>query len=119
MWKLALLVLNDPSHLDELLEAWEQAGVRGATIIESTGLAQRRGYLRDDTPIFPSMGDLLRGDRAHNLTLFAILDEQVEGEALLASTEAVIGDLAQPNTGIFVIMPLSFGKGMHKVYDPS
>ena len=39
---MILLVLNNPGDLDDVLDAWENAGVSGITILPSTGLASRR-----------------------------------------------------------------------------
>ncbi|MGH2541853.1 MAG: hypothetical protein ACRDIB_03595 [Ardenticatenaceae bacterium] len=112
MWNLVLLVLDDPAKLDAVLSAWEAAGVRGATILESSGLARRKGYLQDDVPLFPSLASLIEGDRRHNATLFAIVDGQVEVQEVLARTEEVVGDLDDPLTGVFFATPLSYVKGV-------
>ncbi len=115
MWNLVWLVLDDPSKLDALLDGWEAVGVRGATILESSGLARRRGYLlQDDTPLFPSFSSLIQGEKAHNLTLFALIDEALPVEQVLRATEQVIGDLGQPQTGVFFAMPLSLVKGVRR-----
>ena len=37
---MVLFVLNDPEALDDLLSAWEEAGVKGITVLPSTGLGQ-------------------------------------------------------------------------------
>ena len=34
-------VLNDPERLDDMLDAWTKAGIKGITFIESTGYARR------------------------------------------------------------------------------
>lgn len=112
MWTMLLLVLNDPTKIDQVLDAWERAGVRGATIIESSGLARRRGYLEDDMPLFPSLSTLLEGSMRHSFSLFALVDEGVEPQKVLAATERVLGDLSQPHTGIFCTLPVSFVKGL-------
>ncbi len=114
MWNLAMLVIDDASKLDEVLKVWEAAGVRGATIMESSGLARRRGYLQDDLPLFPSVSSLMQSGKNQNVTIFAVLDDAVQIEALLANTESILGDLSQPNTGIFTVMPLSYVKGVRE-----
>ena len=35
---MILFVLHDPEKLDDILTAWEEAGVSGVTILPSTGL---------------------------------------------------------------------------------
>ena len=55
---LVVLVVNDIDDTPEILNAWEDAGVLGITILESTGLGRiRRAGLREDIPIMPSLHD--------------------------------------------------------------
>ena len=39
---MILLVLNNPGLMDDILNAWEEAGVGGITILPSTGMARIR-----------------------------------------------------------------------------
>jgi hypothetical protein len=57
---LLLFVLHDPSKLEDLLDAWENEGVRRVTLLFSTGLGRLRYIkgLRDDLPLIPSLEDL-------------------------------------------------------------
>ena len=36
-----MFVLDNPNNLDKILEAWQNAGISGVTIIESTGVHRR------------------------------------------------------------------------------
>ena len=49
---LVVLIVNDIDDTVPILSAWEDAGVLGVTIIESTGLGQirRAGFERRYTP---------------------------------------------------------------------
>ena len=47
---LLVLVLNNPSHLQDVLEAWTDAGVPGITVLESTGF--QRIQQRADVGLF-------------------------------------------------------------------
>ena len=38
--KIILFVLNDPTKLLDLLNAWKEAGVNGATVLSSTGMGR-------------------------------------------------------------------------------
>lgn len=37
---MLMFILDDPNYLDEVLDAWEEVGVSGVTIVESTGMAR-------------------------------------------------------------------------------
>lgn len=100
------LVFQNLERLPELLEAWAQAGIPGATVIESAGLHRLRTCVyRDDLPLIPSLDSLLRGSEESNRTCFAVIDES-EVDPLIAASEAVLGKLDAPNTGILFVLPV-------------
>ncbi len=104
---LVVLVLDKSDQCSSILDAWESAGAKGITIIESTGLGRvRRAALRDDLPLMPSLHDLLRGAESNHRTLFSVVDSQVQVDDLIAATQVVTGDLAQPDTGLMFVVPL-------------
>jgi hypothetical protein len=102
---LLMAVLDDPSRLWEVLDAWEALGISDATIMDSTGL-HRAQRLRDDVPLFPSVSDLLESAESHHRTLWSIVDDGVDLEALVAATERIVGPLDQPHVGLIVAVPV-------------
>ncbi len=115
---LVLFVLNDQEHLAALLDSWTAAGVTGITLLDTTGMQRIVQALRqDDAPIFASLRDLLREGGphphvTHHKTLFSIVPDLQVADTLLQATEQVIGDLNQPHTGIFCVVPLLMVKGL-------
>lgn len=114
MYYLVILVLDDVNLSPNVFDAWEKAGVGGLTIIESTGLArmrQKQGY-RDDLPLMPSIRALLRSDEEHHRTIFSIVEGDEMVTRLIAATEAIVGELSEPNTGVLFALPLSHVAGV-------
>lgn len=108
MFFLLVFVLDNPELLRDLLPAWEEAGVPGATVLESTGLRRIANELfRDDVPLLPSLQDLTAREQAAHRTLFAVIDDEAIVERVIAATERVVGDLAEPHTGILFVVPVS------------
>ncbi len=108
MFSLVVFVLDSVEFLADLLVAWERAGVPGATVIESTGLARvARALSRDDVPLLPSLRDLTECEECPHRTLFAVVDDEAIVDRLIAATEKVVGDLSQPHTGILFVMPVT------------
>jgi hypothetical protein len=105
---MVLLVLHDISKLEDVLNAWQDAGAGGVTILYSLGLMRyRQNVLRDDLPLIPSFSDLLQPQEHLNRTLFTITGDDALVEKLIQVTEAITGDLRDPNTGIIAILPVS------------
>ena len=104
---MILLVLNNPDHLDDVLTAWENAGVGGITVLPSTGLGrirQKEG-LRDDVPLIPGLEDFYHHESDISHTLFTIVETEEITQKVLLATEEVIGDLDNPGNGILVVLP--------------
>lgn len=105
-----IYILDDPTLLEDMVEAWVSGGIRGATIIESTGMYRLQRKLI-------SMSYLYESDHASekdNVTILAIVEDEATAEKCLKITESVVGDLDKPNTGIFAAWPASIVKGLPK-----
>lgn len=112
---LVVVVLDDPDKSDALLAAWEQAGVRGVTILESSGIGRVRGAaLREEMPLMPSLRNLLRGQEEHHRTFFSVVENETRVEALAAAAQQVAGDFSQPHSGLLFALPLSHVYGLTK-----
>jgi hypothetical protein len=105
---MVLLVLDDPDNLDAVLAAWSDIGMRGVTILESTGLYRRQ---TKHIPMPYTYGDCAEEG---NYTLFAIVEHEETVHACLEATERIVGDLDGPDTGVLAAWPLSLVKGVPK-----
>ena len=105
---MIMFVLDDPTVLDQILDAWTDIGLSGATIIESTGLHRRRLKL---IPMRYTYGNTLLEEKG-NTTLLLIVENEGKIQACLQAIEKIVGDLDKPNTGVFSAWPLSFTKGI-------
>ena len=110
---IIFFVLDDPKKLDPILDAWQKVGIRGVTIIESTGI-RRRTSQKEHIPMrFASfIPELMVGGEEGNLTLITIVRDERKIEKCIQATETIVGDLSEPNTGILSAWPLSHIKGL-------
>jgi nitrogen regulatory protein P-II 1 len=112
---LILFVLDNPDKLEELLDAWENAGTRGATVLSSTGMHRlNAGVIRDDIPLIPGLDDFYKRVEDYHRTLFTIVKDDDVLQKIVDATQKVVGDLNQPNTGILVVMPATQVYGLEK-----
>ena len=113
---LVLMVLNDPDRLEELLIAWEENGVQGATVLFSTGLGRIRQMdaWRDDMPLIPSLRDFYEVPENMNRTVFTVVNTEAQVDALVAATKAIVGELDEQGTGLLLVLPVARAYGVNK-----
>jgi nitrogen regulatory protein P-II 1 len=114
--KLILFVLHDPEKLRELLDAWKEAGVSGATVLFSTGLGRidQADTLREDLPLMPSLEDFLPKVERLSRTVFTMIDDETVVDKVIAATQQVVGDLNEPDRGLLIVLPVVQVYGLRK-----
>jgi nitrogen regulatory protein P-II 1 len=104
---LVVLVVDDPDNCDLLLESWEKAGIKGATIVESTGLGRvKKSWKRDDLPLMPSLRDIFQSDEVRHRTIFSVVESDAKVDAIVAATEKILGNLDNENNGFLFVVPV-------------
>ena len=113
---MILFVLHDAEKLRDVLDAWEEAGISGATVLFSTGIGRIRESqaLRDDMPMLPSLQDFYPIPENLGRTLFTITDDESLVSKIVEATERVVGDLNEPDRGILTVLPTNGIFGLRK-----
>ncbi|MGA1794367.1 MAG: P-II family nitrogen regulator [bacterium] len=105
--KLLVLVLNKEEFLDEILEAFVEVGISGATIIDSVGMGHKLAY---DIPIFAGLRKSLKTSD-YNKTIFSVVkDDETLEEAIRIIGEII--DLNEVGTCLLFVVPLLLVKGL-------
>ncbi len=106
---MILLILDNPDYCKVVLDAWDNAGAYGVTILPSTGLGRvrRSAGLQDDMPLMPSLEEFFKEEESQNRTLITIVQDQPTVDRIIAATEKIVGDLNEPNTGILAVLPVT------------
>jgi nitrogen regulatory protein P-II 1 len=107
--KLVVFVLNKEELLDEVLAAYVEAGIGGATILDSEGMGR---FLTYEVPLFADFKQFMKGNKPYNKTIFSV----VQNEALIPRLEKLLdkvcGGLDAPGTGIFFTIPVDYARGL-------
>ncbi len=114
---MVVLVVNNVDDCPAILDAWEEAGVLGVTILASTGIGHvRRAGLRDDMPLIPSLRDLFESEEVQHRTLLSVVDSQEMVDKMVAIAQQVIGNLEEAHTGLLFVVPVTqvYGLGKHR-----
>ncbi len=108
MPQLIVLIVDDVSKVDDVLSAWIECGVTGASSLDTYGIHELLpGELREDLPLIPSLADLMHHNREEpNRLIFSVIRDDFDLEHLVAVTEAILGKMADPHTGICFTVPI-------------
>jgi nitrogen regulatory protein P-II 1 len=106
--RLCFFLVIKEDFLDEVLEAFLELDVRGATVLDSVGMGRILAY---EIPIFAGLRSIIPGNRPYNKTIFTIIEEE-KMESLVHAIEQICGDFSTPGTGVMFTIPITFVKGL-------
>src|SRR6056297_3053083 len=107
--KLLVFVLNNEEFLEEILEAYIEAGVTGATIIDSEGMGR---FLTYEVPLFAGFKEFMKGNKPYNKTIFSVIKDETLIPKLHELLTEVCGDLEDPGTGVLFTLPVDWATGL-------
>ncbi|MBE0478321.1 hypothetical protein IBX65_04285 [Candidatus Aerophobetes bacterium] len=107
--KLLVFVLNREELLEEVMEAFVEAGIPGATILDSEGMGRMLTY---EVPLFADFREFMRGNKPYNKTIFSVIKKEEKIKKLEELIEKVCGNLSEPGTGILFTIPVDYAKGL-------
>ncbi len=110
--KLLIFVLNQEEHLEEILEAFLELNIGGATILDSVGMGS---ILAQDIPIFAGFKNLLQGSRTANKTIFSVIPDKMV-KPVVEAIEQVVGPLEEPGNGIVFVLNIDQIYGISKTF---
>lgn len=116
---MIMLVLNDPEQCQSIMDAWDTAGASGITILPSTGLSRirRKKALTEEMSFMPSLEDFFEHEENVHRTLITIVRERLIVDQIIQTTQTILGDLNQPDTGILVILPVLEAYGLDRYHE--
>ena len=108
--KLLVVILYFDEYLYQVLEFFIQAGVEGATILESAGM----GDYISNIPIFAEFIGFLKENKNRSRTILALVPEQRIGE-IIDGIEDITGDLDKKEGATILSLDVSAYKGSMKM----
>ena len=107
--KLLVFVLNREELLDEVLSAYAEAGIDGATILDSEGMGR---FLTYEVPLFADFQKFMTGNKPYNKTIFSVVRREERIGRLESLLDSICGGLSNPGTGILFTLPVDYCKGL-------
>lgn len=108
--KLIIIFLNKSEYLEDLMSAFLEIGVTGATVLSSIGMGR---IISHHIPIFAGLQDAFAGSSPANKTIISVVNEEMV-EKMAEVLQDVCGDFNEPGSGIMISLPIekTFGLGV-------
>lgn len=95
------LVLNKTEYLDDILSAFVEIGVKGATILDSQGMGSALAYNGNEQfRPFGFLKDFLDSSRPYNKTIFTVLESKELVKKVTDTVNDILGDIKKPGIGL-------------------
>lgn len=102
------IVLNDLSFLDAILNRFIELKVRGATIVDSMGMA--RAIMNNEGMSFFASAPFqhsLDNDQKSSKTIFTVIPEEQDAKVIVEEVKKIVGDSKREVIGFMFTMPVS------------
>lgn len=110
MAQLLVVILHESAQLPALLDAWQDIGLPGTTILDSAGARRAKGWLQRVG--FQAIGELFSASEVRNKTLLSVVENEELLEKAITVTEEIIGDLNIPHKGLLFVVPVTQVRGL-------
>jgi nitrogen regulatory protein PII len=108
--KLVVIVLNKPEHLEDLLMAFLEIGVSGATVVDGVGMGR---ILSHDVPVFTGLRSAFPGTSPVNKTIWVVAGDDMIDD-IPTAVDDVCGGFEGPGTGLVFVLPVEVARGVGK-----
>ena len=105
--KLVVVFLNKVECLEDLLTAFLELGVSGASVVDSVGMGR---IISHNVPIFAGLRSAFPGSSPGNKVILSVVDDE-QAEEVADVVEDVCGSFDEPASGLLVVLPIDFARG--------
>ncbi|SNS13255.1 hypothetical protein SAMN05446037_1004226 [Anaerovirgula multivorans] len=101
------IVLNKTECLDDILKEFVNIGIRGATIIDSQGMASALVKSpQNNIPIIGTLRGLVDSSRPYNKTIFTVVENEKMADLAMETVNEIVGDMNSEGTGVMFTIPV-------------
>ena len=100
--KLAVVFLNKIEYLEDILSAYLEIGVSGASVIDSEGMGH---IISHNIPIFAGLRDVFTGSSPGNKIILSVVDDEMI-DKIAEIIEDICPDTGEFSSGILISIPV-------------
>ena len=109
---LLVNVLEQPEHLVAILEGFAKMGIKGSTVMNSTGMGRVLMKAGAEGPAMEEINRMIANGESSNKTIFTVVKEKEMLDKAINVVKALCGDLCEPGKGILFALPLALVDGL-------
>ena len=109
---LLVNVLEQPEHLVAILEGFAKMGIKGSTVMNSTGMGRVLMKAGADGPAMEEINRMIANGESSNKTIFTVVREKESLDKAIDIVKSLCGDLCEPGKGILFAVPLTLVDGL-------
>jgi nitrogen regulatory protein P-II 1 len=107
--KLLICIIEKDEKLDEVLEAFVEEGITGASVLDVRGMFE---YLADEVPLFAGFRGLIDNPNPTNKMILSVRKDEKDLQHAMDVIESVCGSFAKPSSGIMFSLDVSSVRGL-------
>jgi predicted transcriptional regulator len=104
--KAIFIVLNKESYLEDILMTFVELGVKGATILESQGMAGAMLQVEKNIPFFGALKQSIENIRPFNKTIFTVVNDEKLLDRAIERINMMFNDVKRPGLGFMFVVPI-------------
>lgn len=105
---LLCAIIYQPDRVVDVLDALLDVGVRGATVLDSMGMAH---LMAERVSFFSRFAELGEGE-SFNKTILVVIPSRELVDPAIGAIEGVVGDLDNEDTGLVFTLPIEHCRGL-------
>jgi len=109
---LLVNVLEQPEHLVAILEGFAKIGIKGSTVMNSTGMGRVLMKAGADGPAMEEINKMIANGESSNKTIFTVVKEKEVLDKAIEIVKSFCGDLCEPGKGVLFAIPLALVEGV-------
>ena len=109
---LLVNVLEQTHHLPAILEGFAKIGIKGSTVIDSTGMGRVLMQTKANSKMMQHIHKVIRGLESSNKTMFTVITDKDLLAKAIQVVKSFCGDLCKPGKGILFVLPLELVDGL-------
>ena len=109
---LLVNVLEQTQHLSDILEGFAQIGIKGSTVINSTGMGRVLMETKASSAVAQHISKVITDLESSNKTIVTVVKDKDVLDKAIGIVKSFCGDLCEPGKGILFACPLEVVEGL-------